>query len=638
MVYYNHIQDNNNELRLSNRERFETIDLNYQRELDREKENVRAKQANRAGNADRFQNITIPVIMPQVEAAVTYQTSVFLTGEPIFGAVASPEFIDEALQLETTISEQAVNGAWTKELILFFRDGFKYNLAAVLVDWVEEKTAILETDVAYSTKEAKPVSTIWAGNVVKRMDMYNTFADHKVLPTEVPTKGEFAGYTEFVSRMELKRLIAEMPNHIIGNVRTAFETSSLMSTSATINGKHFYVPMINPEYYNHRREQGGTNWLAYVGLEAERRGINYKSDYELTTIFVRILPSEHGINTSAANTPQIFKLKIVNHQTIIDCERQTNAHNLIPMLFSQPAEDGLGYQTKSLATNGLPFQALSSALMNSVVHSKRRALTDRVIYNPSLIDAAHINSDNPSAKIPIKPGAYGKSLSEAVYQFPFRDDQAGTSMSQIQAILGLANSLNGQNQASQGQFVKGNKTLHEFESVMQNANGRDQLVSILLEAQVFTPMKRILKTNILQYQGGTTIYNRDAKKLVEVDPVKLRKAIMEFRISDGLIPSSKIINAESFAMALQTIGSTPSIAAGYNLAPMVSYMLKGQGADVSPFEKSPEQMAYEQALSAWQNVMNFYAEKDKTVPAESAVQPKPEDFGYNPKPAAPIEE
>jgi hypothetical protein len=636
VMYYNNIQINLNNTRDTIRDRFTEIDKVYQREKDLTTENARAKQANKNGDADRFKNITVPVVMPQVEAAVTYQTSVFLTGSPLFGVVAAPEFINEALQLETVIDDEAVMGGWTRDFILSFRDGFKYNFAPMEVAWKKEVTVNLETDLDYDPKLAKPTQTIWEGNKIKRLDPYNTFVDQSVPPTEVYSRGEYAGYTEFMSKIELKAFIESLPDKIIANIVPAFESDCKSSVSTDSGSKYYYVPDINPDVDTDRDGKVGTNWSKWFGFPQESRHIQYKDAYEVTTLYCRILPSEFALKVPNRNTPQIYKLIFVNHEHILYAERQTNAHNFLPILIGQPLEDGLGYQTKSLADNAEPFQTVASAFMNSIMHGRRRAVTDRVLYDPSRIASAHINSDNPSAKVPVRPAAYGKNVADAVYQFPYRDDQAQNSMQQIQVLMGMANGMAGQNQASQGQFVKGNKTLHEFESVMQNANGRDQLVSILLESQMFTPIKTILKTNILQFQGGTTIYNRDKNVAVEVDPIKLRRAVLSFKISDGLIPSSKLINADSWASALQVIGSSPQISAGYNIAPMFSYLMKVQGAKIGDFEKSPEQQAYEQALNSWQQVAMVAAEKG-IDPEKIAPMPVPEQYGYNPTPQAPKE-
>ena len=48
---------------------------------------TRAKAANKAGDSDRFQNITIPVVMPQIEAAVVYALSSGLSRVNTFDAI-----------------------------------------------------------------------------------------------------------------------------------------------------------------------------------------------------------------------------------------------------------------------------------------------------------------------------------------------------------------------------------------------------------------------------------------------------------------------------------------------------------------------------------------------------------------------
>ncbi len=58
--------------------------------------------------------------------------------------------------------------------------------------------------------------------------------------------------------------------------------------------------------------------------------------------------------------------------------------------------------------------------------------------------------------------------------------------------------------------------------------------------------------------------------------------------------------------------------------------MKTKGAIITPFEKSPEQVAYEQALQAWQQIAGLVAEKGgdlKSIPP----QPLPQDYGYNPE-------
>lgn len=615
------------------REQFRTIDLAYMREQDLTVANQRAKIANRYGDSDKFQNITVPIVMPQVEAAVTYQASVFLTGTPIFGVVADPTNMDAAMQMETVIDDQSTKGGWTAELMLAFRDAFKYNFYAIEVDWARIVTAALETDLKFSTSEAKPKEVIWEGNKIRRLDPYNTLYDMRVQPREIHSKGEYVGFTEIMSRIQLKAYIASLPNKMISNVVKAFESGvgsgGLSSDSTTAT---YYIPQLNPDSLQAREmNQNSINWMAWAGISGADTTIQYKDIYQVTTLYAKILPSDFGMQVPAKQTPQVWKFIYVNDSILIYAERQTNAHGFLPILCGQALDDGLAYQTKSLATNVTPLQHLSSSMWNSIIAARRRSVGDRTLYDPSRVSEAHMNNPNPAAKIPVRPAAYGKPVSESVYQFPFRDDQAGTILQESAMVEAMANKTSRQNPVRQGQFVKGNKTKAEFDNVMNNANGGDQMIAMGFESNLFTPMKEIIKLNVLQYQGGVSLFNTVQEKVIQIDPIALRQAVLAFKISDGLVPSDKLISSDAIRDGLQAIGSIPQLAGGYDLPSMFSYFMKIQGAKISPFEKSPEQQAYEQAMQQWQMLIQFQLKGNPlATPEQLLPQPKPADFGYVP--------
>jgi len=614
------------------REHLREIDLAYMREQDWTTEHKRAKLANRYGDSDKLQNITVPVVMPQVESAVAYQSSVFLTGLPIFESVANPQFEDQALQLNTIIEDQSIKGGWVRELQMFFRDGFKYNISALEVGWDSVVTAALETDLTYSTKEAKPKSVQWEGNVISRLDPYNTLRDTRCFPTEIPTKGEFAGYTKLMSRVALKDFINKLPLKIIENIIPAFE-SGIGGSGNTLES--YYIPQLNQDALLSRNLRASTDWASWVTASRTNSDIQYRNLYEVRVLYGRIIPSDFSLKVPAQNTPQVWKFIIVNNQVIISAERQTNAHNMIPILFGVPYEDGLGYQTKSLATNALPFQQAASALLNQSFAASRRSIFDRGLYDPSRIDSAAVNNSNPASKIPVKPAAYNKPVGDAYMPLPFKDDQSGIVFDKMQALAGMTDEVTGRNRAQRGLFTKGNRTKEEYVDVQQNASGRDHMVSMLLEAQVFTPLKEMLKINVLQYQGGTTLYSSQQQQLVTIDPVALRTAVLNFKMADGLTPVSKQIDSDALQVAMQVIGSNPQIAAEYNMGPAFSYLMKVQGADLKPFEKTPQQVAYEQASQQWQMAMQTIAETAAKLnqpldPKMLPPQPLPEQFGYVP--------
>jgi len=100
-----------------------------------------------------------------------------------------------------------------------------------------------------------------------------------------------------------------------------------------------------------------------------------------------------------------------------NAERLSNAHDYIPIIFGQPFEMDLQFQTKSFAQNALPFQQYQTALWNASTASKRRAVMDRGLYDPSRVSETVINSPNPSAKMPVRPAAYGSLSEKPTMQF-----------------------------------------------------------------------------------------------------------------------------------------------------------------------------------------------------------------------------
>jgi hypothetical protein len=594
----------------SMRAEMENIDREYMRESDWTPEQIRAHLANRRGDKTKMQNVTVPIIMPQVNSAKTYLDNVFLTGYPIFPIVAEPAHEDVAMQLETVVQENATTGGWAQQLSMFFRDGLKYNLHAVECNWEKKVNWSVGNDPK-AVNGAAAVKTLWEGNVIRRMDLYNTFWDPRVHPSKIHEQGEFAGYTEIYSRIRFKTFcnslynVAPTKNIIAALASQPIQGAIGASTSSPFG---YYIPSVNPfPFFNKSASMDWMNWA--MNVEQGGKGIELKNAYSVTTVYARIIPSDYGIRVPQPNHPQVWKFIIVNGSVVLTAERLTNIHSYLPIFFGQPIEDGLDYQTKSFAQNVAPYQNLASAFWNGAIASKRRLVGDRVLYDPSRVSEAHINSTNPAAKIPVRPSAQGKPVNEAVYQFPYRDEQADSLIQANAAIVQMANLTNGQNPAQQGQFVKGNKTRHEYDDIMGHGNAQNQQLALSIEAQVFTPMKEVIKLNTLQYQQAATLYNTGRGKAVSVRPTDLRTTAIHFKVCDGLIPSDKVTGDDLLQTVIQQIGTSEQLASQYNVGQAFTYLIKTQGLDLTPFAKSLEQLQYEQALQAWQQTAAEFAKK-----------------------------
>lgn len=577
------------------RSQLERRDRAYYRENDTTAASTQARQANNSGDASKLQSITVPVIMPQVEAALSDLQEIFLSGYPIFGTISTPENIDQATQMDTVVGENSVRAGWPLELLKTMRDGLKYDLGAVEVTWQNRKIFAITTPDITNISQAAVDQTYYAGNFMKHLNAYNLILDPRVSPEKNHTEGEIAGYTEMISRIEMKKRMEDLPPLGCMNFKKAFESPTSLGATTDVNAP-FYHPNINPDaLMNVQNMAKEVNWLAYMNLEpangnSDQTRLLHKSSYEWTVIYARILPTDFQINSKPANHVQIWKFIIVNRHTVIFAERQTNAHNYLPIIICKPSADPMGWQAKSFAENAMPYQAASSALLNSGIESQRRKVYDRIFYDPSKINKKDIDAVSSVARIAVKNSAYGKPIGDAVHVVAYNDNGVAEVLQMSQNIASMADIGNGQNRVTQGQFQKGNKTRAEFETTMGNAGGRSRMRALALEYSFFVPIKEIIKSNILQYQQPGTLQNRDSNTSVEIDPQKLRTANLSFALSDGYLPSEKMVGTDTFATIFQAAPALPTLNMEYDLMGMFIYSQKLKGANwLNSFKRTPEQ-------------------------------------------------
>jgi hypothetical protein len=583
------------------RNRLEFIDRSYMRTSDLSEEQRKAQNANRAGDPTKLQNMQVPLVEEAVETTVGFLTNVYATDYPMFKFASGPDNEDLALQWNTLVGEDQLHYGWAGQFSIAFRNADKYNFAPIEVDWCKE---ILYKPIDSKNGTVGLEQEIWAGNKIKAIDPYNTIYDARVPIHRCHIDGEFIGYIDLMPRIMLKRFLNNLGEDRLKNDRKAFESN--------IGLVNYYIPTINRDIMTRNKfpYDGGFDWVAWVTNEAQNH-IAYKNMYTVVTLYARIMPHEFGIMAPRDQTPQIWKLISVN-DILVYAQPLPNAHDYLPIIIAQSKVDGLDHQTKSPAESQMPFQEMTSALWNAKLQSTRRRTTDRMLYNPLLVDPDHINSPNPSAKIPIRPTAYGRKLEEAIYKIPFDDDNSQYFIQEANGIAEWAMRANGNNRPMLGQFQKGNKLQDEWTQTMANGSNRERTKALLWHTFFIQPIQVILKSNYLLFTPAGERYNRKEAKTVEIDPTELRKAAADFVVGDGLLPIQKQIHSDVMQGAMQTIAAVPGIGQAYDLGPMFSYLMKVQGVDgLSQFEKSKEDIQYEQALSAWSNAAALLAKNSQ---------------------------
>ena len=539
----------------------EQVDREYSRtnnEQDPEKQ--AAKLTNKRGGKKILEDVTVPVLFPQVESALSYLAGVFLTGYPLFGTVTSPENAAAGDMMDAVNAAHQIKGRWAPNLAKCFRDGLKYNKMGAEVVWETRKGLGLQRDS--SGIAAKPI--IWEGNAIRRIDMYNAIYDCRVPLNEVHLRGEFGGYYEIMSKVAFKMFLDNLnPEHRIKNTREALECA--------VGPTYFYMPEITDKLGYDPKDQAflPSTW---IGAQSSPDRIKYQGIYEITVLYCRLIPEEFDLRVPASGTPQIWKLIVVNSSVLIYAEKLVNAHGYLPTVFGEVYDDGLGNQTLSFGEQLLETQNMASALWNIRIASARRNVSDRGIYNPEFIEESAINSSNPSAKIPMRRGKFLDDIRKAYYPIPYDPSAAQAVIADAGAILDFGRSVSGISKPFEGSFMKGNRTLGEYQDIRGNGDARLQTVALFVQAQFLDPIKEIIKYNVLQFAKPDSVYFSVKKKRIAINPQVLQDAALDFKSSDGLLPSSKLADSDFLLQFMQIIAQNPEVQQQFDIVALISYL------------------------------------------------------------------
>jgi len=556
--------------------------------------------------------LTIPVVMPQVESALAYLADIFLGSYPIFPVVSKPQVMGEALQMETIIQDNSVRFGWVPELMLAMRDGLKYNLASVEIEWESRKAPKVVNAPMEDLTRGSTQETYYEGNRIKRLNPYNTIYDTRVLPHEQAEKAAFNGYVELWTREQLKKFFEEEGDETF-SATEAFESGDAQYSTTISSTNAYYIPEVNPQALK-SPTLTSTDWLAWAGISTAN-AINYSNMYEVTKLYVRIIPKEFGIKAQNPGQLHIYELYIVNRKVLIYAEEYASVDQTFPIKTAQPLEDGLGWQTKSFAENAIPFQAAASALYNSGIASQRRKVYDRLFYDPSMFNKKDMDNVDPVARIPAKAQAYGRPLQNGVFALQYRDENVATILSFARDVTDMADIANGQNRVGRGQFQKGNKSRAEFNEVMDRSDARNVMMAMFFEHRFFVPIKELIKLNILQFQLPANYYSPRTKQEVMIDPVQLRNSSVQFQLADGMSPVSRLLNLEAFNMVASMAATNPQMNAEYDIMGMLMYSLQLQGAGwIQDFKRTPEQLQAQQQQQLAQVAAQTQAETPPQAP------------------------
>lgn len=534
-------------------------------------------------SCDIMDQIVSPIVVSQVDTLHAYLCDTYLSGYPIFPVASTYSDRAQAEIIEAVIDDHATVDRYARSIKLALLDAVKYNFAALETSWAPVHSSEVQFDATAAQEQdtRKTKRDYLHINRLKRINARNAFWDTIVLPCEIAADGEFFGYSERMTRIQLLRYMQYLHNE--GYTNQALKKAALDTSYA--NDLWNEDPLINT-YLQERNDKHGVNWSDFWddtegGLKRDvRLPRNGENLYIKTRIYCRVVPSEFNLTVPHRETVQIWILEFINGTQLISARPYNSPNDEFPVAVGQSIEDGLGLQTQSPAEKNIALQEMVSFLMRARISGTRRSLGDRAIYDPEVIHPDDMNNPSSTSKIPARAvGLLNRDIRTAYYQIPFENNGTLGAVQDAMMLTQYSKELDGTNNATNGQFQKGNKSVQEFSTVMSNAENRMRLLALNLELAIFMPTKATLKHNLLSYGKDTAVTSPKTGKKFEISMQQIIEAGFAFKIADGYTPKSKLASTEILTAGLNTISTNQILAQqlGGMLSPMFIHLMSLAG-------------------------------------------------------------
>ena len=241
------------------------------------------------GKGPKVTTVHLPLVMLQLDDALTYFMNVFAPESGMYQAVAKRAEQEVANSFSALMNSHALDRGYFRELLKFLFDCLKYNLGGVQTFWDTELGNQITTDINSGNTKIE-TGVLWQGNEFKSLDMYNTLWDPSTHPIDAHHKGEFVATIEMLTQYKLRRLIQD---GIVANA-----DDFLGNTSDTLMTSWYREP---PELFDSRStdmSHEGTNTVNWVKILSQD-GFN-----RLGSGVVRLPPSADVAQVSEAHLVQ----------------------------------------------------------------------------------------------------------------------------------------------------------------------------------------------------------------------------------------------------------------------------------------------------------------------------------------------
>jgi hypothetical protein len=537
--------------------------------------------------------VEAPLAVSQLESMTAMLVEVFLSGYPIFGVVSNSKQIAAAEQIETLIAHYSLQGGWHTALERILHSAVKHRVTAFALDTQYRYSLPMYTKGASQEPKAQLCPKIVAP------DLYNVFVDVTQSPVNMQTQGTIFGYSEIMSRIGVKEMLLAIARAGIPDAEGLANTDKWEDTDFP-----YARYKLSPVHFNLQTSSGVDQWSTFWGASASlestigfMRAYYPEKPYLVTTVYLKCLPEDFHLKVPNARHPQILRLVLINFEYIVHYNIISTPNNMLPAGMVDLNNDGMAYVGASGVEKLHAMQYASSAILNAMVMGADRAVGDRAIYDPMYLDPGNLEKTKGAGFIPVTKSlaVQGVNMQNIYEAIPFDGSLLVHLPGLLSQLLTMSQYTMGINDFTQGIPRKGNRTLGEFSEVQGNSNMRIQVPAMLLEHQLFVPLRLLVKTWITQKATPTTVINHRLRRQVEITSEILSSLDYEFSLSTGFFDKSKLAGTPVLAEAFQVLQQNPQLAQRYNVADLFAHLMSLMGVqDLAQYIYTPEELQQQQ--------------------------------------------
>lgn len=461
------------------------------------------RKSNRSKGKPDFVTIVVPYGYAVAMAGHTYQTSVFLSRNPIFQYQGRHGEAEEQCQsLEAIIDYQTQVGEMAVPFYHWLLDPWKYGYGVISSWWEEEVrtvSEVIEEDASFmgitipgKRKKVNRTREVqgYVGNKICNHSPRQWFHDPSVSLSSFQN-GEFAGHIGQISYNDLREKeqlgLFYNTKHCKGLSQQDSNAGSTDNTDVRGN-----IPIVTAQ-----------SWLTSNDLPNEK--------HNFIEMSIKLSPKDWQLGETARFEKWVFT--IIDRRIIVRSRPRGELHGRFPYFIQQYEVNAYDYTSRGMLEMIDPLNRVLDWTVNSRLANVRNSLANQWVVDPDRISMTDFERGGPGMAVRLKPSAYGTDVHTAIAQFPVSDVTQG-NFNDFKLIVEIIQRAFGVNDNTMGSpTAGGRKTWGEIRSSNSFSINRLKTQAEYNSALGWSPLAQVLVQNSQQYYA-TALHEPLRVKLV----------------------------------------------------------------------------------------------------------------------------